>query len=483
MLRTCGPTGNVRSYRGGLAMVASTTSASTWVVNTVAMEQYLRGVVPRESPASWGDSGAGKGINALKAQTVAARSYAWAENRSPGLFKTCDTTSCQVYGGAGLNGARIEDSRSDLAVTETAGEVRILSGKPARAEFSSSTGGHTAGGTFTAVPDAGDVVSSNPNHTWTTTVPVVKVQQAYPTIGTLQSIVVTARNGLGQDGGRARTVKVTGSTDSVTTTGDDLRSKLGLKSDWFYIADPTLNAPAVGLAGSGTGYVLTSTIGEAMSGAGGATFGSMEGKPLPAGTTIVAAATTPTGNGYWLAGSDGSIYRFGDAPDIGTLRGRALSKPIVGLAATKSGLGLWLVGSDGAVYPLGDAKPFGSMAGKRLNAPVLGMAADPDGEGYWLVARDGGVFSFNATFYGSTGNMRLNKPVLGMTADPTGHGYWFTASDGGVFTFIDQPGRFYGSAGATKLNAPIVGMAATTTGAGYWLLGRDGAIFSYGDAG
>ncbi|MCU1375758.1 MAG: hypothetical protein JWO68_3044 [Actinomycetia bacterium] len=515
MLRTCGPTGNVRSYRGSLAMVSktaanaaqtadtsttlpgttltsttlpatTTTTApagiATWVVNTVGMEQYLRGVVPRESPASWGDSGGGKGINALKAQAVSARSYAWAEDRSPGLFKTCDTTSCQVYGGAGLNGVRIEDSRSDRAVAETAGEVRILGGRVARTEFSSSTGGYTAGGTFTAVPDSGDDVSSNPNHTWSTSVPVTKVQQAYPTVGTLQSIVVSVRNGLGQDSGRAKTVKITGSKTTVTTTGDDVRSKLGLKSDWFYVADPTLNAPAVGLAGSGTGFVLTSTIGEVMSGAGGATFGSQEGKPIPKGTTIVAVATTATGQGYWLVGTDGSVYRFGDAADIGTLRGRTLSKPIVGLARTKTGLGLWLVGSDGAVYPLGDATDLGSMAGKPLNSPMLGMAADPDGDGYWLLARDGGVFSFNAKFYGSTGSMRLNKPILGMTADPQGHGYWFTASDGGVFTFIDQPGRFYGSAGGTAIKAPIVGMAATPTGAGYWLLGRDGAIFKYGDA-
>jgi SpoIID/LytB domain protein len=166
---------------------------------------------------------------------VAARSYAWAENRKPPLYKTCDTTACQVYGGAGLNGVRIEDTRSDAAVAATAGEVRIKAGEVARTEFSSSTGGWTAGGTFTAVEDTGDDVSSNPNHNWEVDVPVATIETAFPEIGTLKSIVVTKRNGLGADGGRVTEVKLRGSTASATVTGNDVRSKLGLKSDWFSI--------------------------------------------------------------------------------------------------------------------------------------------------------------------------------------------------------------------------------------------------------
>ena len=74
-------------------------------VNTVYMQDYLRGVVPRESPASWGSDAGGAGLNALMAQAVAARSYAWAEDRAA-YAKTCDTTACQVYGGAGFSGRR-----------------------------------------------------------------------------------------------------------------------------------------------------------------------------------------------------------------------------------------------------------------------------------------------------------------------------------------------------------------------------------------
>ena len=61
--------------------------------------------------------------------------------------------------------------------------------------------------------------------------------------------------------------------------------------------------------------------------------------------------------------------------------------PIVGVAATHDGNGYWLVGSDGGVFSYGDAPFFGSTGALRLNAPIVGMAATPDGGGYWLVAR------------------------------------------------------------------------------------------------
>src|SRR5437763_249192 len=81
--------------------------------------------------------------NGPKAPAVAARSYALAGNRHPGWLpatKTCDTTSCQVYGGNSLfDGSfhALEDARTDQAVQTTAGQVRMLNGAVARTEFSS----------------------------------------------------------------------------------------------------------------------------------------------------------------------------------------------------------------------------------------------------------------------------------------------------------------------------------------------------------
>lgn len=254
LLTLCGAT-EQRSYRGTMRTVPTTsgTSTITNLVNDLPMETYLRGVVPRESPASWGSAGAidpgtGKpwGFHALAAQAVAARSYAFGENRSPGNWKTCDTTSCQVYGGAFLNGTAIEDSRTDSAIAMTAGVVRRMpNGNIARTEFSSSTGGWTAGGTFPAVEDAGDDVASNPNHNWQTSISTAAVEAAYPSIGSLVRFDVTKRSGLGADGGRVAEMNIVGTSGTVTVTGNQFRSALGLKADWFTPQNPQdPNAPA-----------------------------------------------------------------------------------------------------------------------------------------------------------------------------------------------------------------------------------------------
>ncbi|QCQ93181.1 SpoIID/LytB domain-containing protein [Rhodococcus sp. SGAir0479] len=218
-LRLCD--GNV-PYRG--AMGALRDGNGAWrTVNRVLMEDYLYGVVPAESIPSWADSG---GMQALRAQAIAARSYAAAERRY-GYAQTCDTQSCQVY-----TGSSREDRRTTDAVNTTAGTVIKRGNQTMAAEFSSSTGGFTAGGVFPAVVDDGDVVS--PNHNWTQTVTAGAIAREYG-VGELISFEVIGRNNLGADGGRVTRVRVVGTTRTVEGSGDEARWKLGLKSDWFTV--------------------------------------------------------------------------------------------------------------------------------------------------------------------------------------------------------------------------------------------------------
>ena len=197
--------------------------------------------------------------------------------------------------------------------------------------------------------------------------------------------------------------------------------------------------------------------------------------------TVVAAAPTPDGKGFWMAWSNGQVTTAGDATWLGDLAGRSLNGPVVGIASTPSGHGYWLLGRDGGVFTFGDAGFYGSTGNMRLNAPALQMVSAPNGGGYDFVAGDGGVFNFgNAGFFGSTGSMRLNQPVVGMTLAPEGNGYWLVAQDGGVFNFGNA--GFYGSTGGMRLNQPVVGVARTKDGAGYWLVARDGGVFNFGDA-
>jgi hypothetical protein len=174
------------------------------------------------------------------------------------------------------------------------------------------------------------------------------------------------------------------------------------------------------------------------------------------------------------------VSAFGTAIRFGAPTGQ-LGAPLVGIAGTPLGRGYWLAGSDGGIFTFGNARFHGSTGNLRLKQPVVGIAGTPSGKGYWLVAYDGGVFTFgDARFHGSTGAIRLNQPVVGMAPTASGNGYWLVAADGGIFAFGDA--HFYGSTGSIRLNQPIVGMAATVSAKGYWLVAADGGIFAFGDA-
>jgi SpoIID/LytB domain protein len=483
-LQLCQGGGNL-TVRGTLEATYNSDGAPR-TVNTLPLEQYVSGVVPNESPAGWGGLGGpgpdGQpwGFQELEAQAVAARSYVMAGLGSYGGYADICDLDCQSYRGI-LN----ESPLTDLAVTDTAGQVRERpGGAVAATQYSSSTGGYTAPGTFPAVPDPGDAVcvpgACNPNHTWTSAVPVATIDAVWPQLGSLASIDITGRNGDGEWGGRVTGLTLVGSSGDVHLTGQQFSGSVGLRSDWF-TTDSTLDAPAVGMAASptGDGYWLTATDG------GVAAFGDAPFEGAAAGLTltrpVVGMAATPDGHGYWLVASDGGVFSYGDAGFDGSAGNIVLNRPVVGMAATPDGHGYWLVASDGGVFSYGDAGFHGSTGDIVLNRPVVGMSATPDGHGYWLVASDGGVFAFgDAPFLGSTGDIVLNRPVVGMAATPDGHGYWLVASDGGVFAFGDAP--FDGSTGNLVLAQPMVGMARSAGVPGYWLVAADGGIFSFGRA-
>ncbi len=230
---------------------------------------------------------------------------------------------------------------------------------------------------------------------------------------------------------------------------------------------------------SATGRIwVASSDGHVTSPNGSPVYGQLSTAPS---SPIVAAASTPDGNGYWLVGADGGVFAFGDAAFHGSTGGIRLNAPIVGMAPTPDGRGYWLVARDGGIFTFGDAGFHGSTGGIRLNAPIVGMAATPGGAGYWLVASDGGIFAFgDAGFHGSTGGIRLNAPVVAMAASPSGHGYWLVGSDGGVFAFGDA--AFHGSLGGAPPASPLRGMAADPAG-GYWLFGAGGAAYPFGPTG
>ena len=249
--------GRIRYYRGTIRAV-NDGNGNKRTVNIVNVEDYLRGVVPRESPAGWGDQAGGLGMNALRAQAVAARSYSVSEARYS-FAKTCDTQDCQVYGGAatrtvgGSTPAVLEDPRTDRAVAETATIVmRNAAGAVARTEFTSSNGGRTAGGTFSAKTDDGDVIADAQLQSWTRIIPAADMQKKYPAIGVLTS-VVTEHDGLGGEwNGYATSVTISGTAGVVTRKAWDFRSDWDLNAPWY----DTSSAPAVDPSAAPVGSIL-----------------------------------------------------------------------------------------------------------------------------------------------------------------------------------------------------------------------------------
>ena len=122
-------------YRGNMIIKPSTTnSKKIRVINKVKIEDYLKQVVPSEMPESFG-------VEALKAQAVAARTYAlsdYLKNKyKKDGFHVKDTTESQVYNNAKENKSSIK------AIEATSGKVLLRDGKPIDAKYFSTSSGFT----------------------------------------------------------------------------------------------------------------------------------------------------------------------------------------------------------------------------------------------------------------------------------------------------------------------------------------------------
>jgi hypothetical protein len=204
--------------------------------------------------------------------------------------------------------------------------------------------------------------------------------------------------------------------------------------------------------------------------------------PVPS-ALVVGGAPTADGKGYWLVGTDGGVFTFGDARYLGSSGGSVSTDPVVALAGSAGDEGYWVATAAGKVGAFGAAGSYGSPArsSTALARPVVGMAASPDGRGYWLVTADGGVFAYgDAHFYGAAAGRALPAPVVGMAAAPDGRGYWLVGADGSVYPFGAAKG--VGDAVNQQLFEPVVGITAAPDGRGYWLVAADGGVFAYGSA-
>lgn len=122
-------------------VLAKLKSGRLYMINFVDIEDYLQSVVPSESYASWP-------LETLKAQAVAARTYAYyqARHREDWSYDLVDDAGDQAY-----KGITREHPKTTQAVRATAGKILTYDGKPILAMYSANSGGHTA--------DAGSIFS------------------------------------------------------------------------------------------------------------------------------------------------------------------------------------------------------------------------------------------------------------------------------------------------------------------------------------
>jgi stage II sporulation protein D len=239
---------NGRAYRGAVE-ARPNGSGGLNTVNAVDLESYVRGVVAAESPASWP-------IEALRAQAIAARTYAVtsrAGSVSDGFDQYQDTRS-QVYGGVAA-----ETPPTDLAVQTTAGRVVTLDGRPVTTFFFSTSGGRTENieNSFVgaapqpwlkSVEDPFDRVS--PKHRWTFrfTVDQATAKLRGLVKGRFRSIKVVKR------GVSPRVVHadVIGTGGRTRVTGPQLRARLGLFDTWATFTTVASSARREGPKAGGT---------------------------------------------------------------------------------------------------------------------------------------------------------------------------------------------------------------------------------------
>jgi stage II sporulation protein D len=226
-----GRAGNGRvngAYRGALEFTPGTFGGVN-AVNAVKLDDYVQGVVPVESPATWP-------LEALKAQAVAARTYAITTSRG-GFFDQYPDTRSQVYAGVGG-----EQPASNQAVAETRAQVVTYQGQPVVTYFFSTSGGQTENVENTAlgtspkpwlrsVDDPYDDLS--PKHRWG------PIRMSLPTAGRklrglvkgkFRGVRVVARGA----SPRIMAADIVGSRGATRVTGATLRARLGLFDTWAY---------------------------------------------------------------------------------------------------------------------------------------------------------------------------------------------------------------------------------------------------------
>jgi stage II sporulation protein D len=273
-----------RRYRGRLQLLVA--GGNLQAINHLPLETYLPSVVGGEMPSSWP-------LPALRAQAVAARTYALRQRKPAEPFDVRATVSSQVY-----KGVEAETDSTRAAVASTRGQVLMYGGSLANTVFHSSSGGLTENSGdlwrqqlpyLVSVPDDD---RHSPVHRWQQRLEPALLRQAFPELGGVSRIDVIATTATG----RVRQARVLGPRGSLVLTGAELRSRLKLRSTLvrFEVVAPELAMaglqpppppPAAAEALASDAFIIDSATGPVPRD-GGAAPAPAAAAPAPAGSPV-----------------------------------------------------------------------------------------------------------------------------------------------------------------------------------------------------
>ena len=215
------------TYRGALETVPTESDAGSLnIVNALALEQYVKGVMPNEVPPSWP-------TEELKAQSLAVRSIALTGDVGGNGFDLYADTRSQVY-----EGLESEYASTNAAVAATRGQVVMYGSEIAQTLYSACSGGHTESAVnvfgspvpyLVGVPDPYDYYC--PLHKWTLDFsgPEISSRLGAYLQGKLKQVVIT-KTGLSP---RIISAKLVGTGGTTTVSGSELSVALGGYDTWM----------------------------------------------------------------------------------------------------------------------------------------------------------------------------------------------------------------------------------------------------------
>ena len=211
-----------KSYRGLLTLTAL--KGRLLVVNHVPLEDYLGGVLPREMAPSWP-------LEALKAQAVAARTYALYHMllRRSDAYDVLSTTSSQVYGGSEKDYPAVRS-----AVDATRGLVLADHGRLALTLFHANSGGRTEslediwGGRIACLSSVDDPFSKNySGDSWEKTMPSQEIAAAFDQFGIAAGAIKNIAPVERSASGRIKKLKITAQQETFFLSGNSFRLIVG----------------------------------------------------------------------------------------------------------------------------------------------------------------------------------------------------------------------------------------------------------------